>query len=965
MTHAWSRGLTLFKGSFSFCWFRFNVGLAEQSIIYAFKLKLVLSRDHSMHRLSHHFFCFCEIMTFSFSSYLPFHLTTKQRCIPMSLVLDMQGTYNNFGTFPEPNRNQNVPCPVCCRGTVSGIYIEPLDFTDIERSIELKKNGCDESSSSSVNSSSSSSQQQQKAGKKHARDEDPEIEAESTYLLLSNNHSSFSNSSLSREQQRTGRWTNEEIAFVDYLVSAFDQGALPLPHGIKLNEFLGDMLLCKSSRLTKKMKNAKLSTRSFVVGSSRILPSRNDREVLSGLQDRFLSSIPSEATRLELKFNLAKQWRTHFSNLCLQVEYPYLEAKDWFASLEEMEARATRAEDAVRRVRRRRMGMALQTDGGNSANPSVFIGGVKADTAASQPNFADIVTSAPTTDKVRTISASGEETESKDYDDSFGFLNGSGGSLSPDANNNGTRSRSRTLSVDLFANSRLRSFSDDFDAVLDTLMDDEPPAAAPIENTSSGNNSGKEGPSSHSCSPFLDAIVMYMETHNLPFQHADLWVPSYTPEEGREDSFKGEGGERVRLFHAGHASRGDLDGGLAYKLHEFGVYSDHFSFEPGHGLPGRVYTSGEISWECGIQQKDPKIFERVGGAKVYGVKTAVGIPLNTALVGRIVVAMYSCDNVPENMAVARDCAAELAKYSPEPKWKLCIDMDSSLRGLPKVHTPMHQGISGPIENADSFTLSPINSKDTTADWDSAGTSCDYRSLGGADTEELQLVSLLGEHMPTGNDASVQLFMSTRLLLLRPADKRTRQENEMIDILKNSFRSYSKDSRRDGKELARLLVKDWECLQSTYAFPAKALPLAPPSMNSSFPKPHRSFSDTDRMMQRRTSSGSLPPPSFMPMSTPPSAQSVKSTISAPASMNPSYQPFSLGSPQMMAPPSQQLTHTRYMPQPPTLSLKQFSNDNRNQSGTSLGSSNSQSPGFQPQSIPSTSSEYNPMNPISPH
>jgi hypothetical protein len=650
----------------------------------------------------------------------------------------------------------------------------------------------------------------------------------------------------------------------------------------------------------------------------------------------------------------------------LQVEYPYLEAKDWFASLEEMEARATRAEDAVRRVRRRRMSMALQTDGGNAANPSVFIGGVKADTAANQPNFADIVTSAPTTDKIRTISASGEDTEQKDLEESFGFLNGSAGTLS---SNNLGRARSRTLSVDLFANVRERSFSDDFDAVLDTLMDDEPPAPNPVENTSGVNISGKGGPSSHSCGPFLDAIVMYMETHNLPFQHADLWVPSYTPEEGREDSLKGEDGESIRLYHAGHASRGDLDGGLAYKLHEFGVYSDHFSFEPGHGLPGRVYTSGEISWECGIQEKDPKIFERVGGAKVYGVKTAVGIPLNTALVGRIVVAMYGCDDVPENMAVARECAAELAKYSPEPKWKLCIDMDSSSRGFPKVHTPMHHGISGPIENPDSFTLSPISSKDTN-DWDTYGTSCDYRNLGRADTEEVQLVSLLGEHMPTGNDASVQLFMSIRLLLLRAADKRTRQENEMIDILKNSFRSYSKDSRRDGKELARLLVKDWECLQSTYAFPTKALPPAPPSMNQSFPKPLRRFSDNERMlsslsMQRRTSSGSLPPPSFMPMSTPPSAQSVKSTISAPASMNPSYQPFSLGSPQVMAPPSQQLTHTRYMPQPPTLSLKQFSSDNWNQSGTSLGSSNSQSSGYQPQSTPSTSHEYNPMNPISPH
>ena len=54
---------------------------------------------------------------------------------------------------------------------------------------------------------------------------------------------------------RTGRWTNEETAYCDKLISKFMTGRLPLPEGAKLNEFLSQMLKSKQSRLTKKMKN--------------------------------------------------------------------------------------------------------------------------------------------------------------------------------------------------------------------------------------------------------------------------------------------------------------------------------------------------------------------------------------------------------------------------------------------------------------------------------------------------------------------------------------------------------------------------------------------------------------------------------------------------------------------------------------------------------------------------------------
>ncbi|KAI2494165.1 hypothetical protein MHU86_20359 [Fragilaria crotonensis] len=62
---------------------------------------------------------------------------------------------------------------------------------------------------------------------------------------------------------RTGRWTTDEVLYCDKLVEKFESGELPVANGIKLNDFLSRMLKSKQSRLTKKMKNAKLSARAY------------------------------------------------------------------------------------------------------------------------------------------------------------------------------------------------------------------------------------------------------------------------------------------------------------------------------------------------------------------------------------------------------------------------------------------------------------------------------------------------------------------------------------------------------------------------------------------------------------------------------------------------------------------------------------------------------------------------------
>lgn len=706
--------------------------------------------------------------------------TLHARCTPLSLVLDIRNQGNQeFGVFPPPNTMKSFPCQICQLGRVEGIAILPLRFDELERANELRRNGIGNDPSNGPPGSTRK------------------------------------NSNGSDSPERTGRWTDEEIAYVDYLVSAFDQGTLPLPHGIKLNEFLGDMLICKSSRLTKKMKNAKLSTRSFALCSPQTHSQRIDFQTLSNLQEKFLQSVTSEPTQLELRFNLTKQWRTHFSNLCVQVGYPYLEAREWVSSLEEMERRTSSAEEVIRKVRRKRMSLAVHTDASNSTSSSNFTGGVKADMIASQVNpmvSLDVTeSSAP-----RRLSNSDADSEqgNDDDDDMLSMLeafDNDGGEPQQ------KRARTRTLSEDFLSETRKdRSYSEDFESVLRDLMVEPDATTKPPAQVTE-----KKKPPSHSCGPFLEAITMFMESKNLPFQHADVWVPSFLPRDTKGPS-KAVDMEQLRLFHAGYATRGDLDGAVASAFHQFGAYSDNFSFEPGNGLPGRVYTSGQIAWDTGIDEADPTLFLRAPGAKIYGVKTVVGIPLSTPLVGRIVVGMYSRHNIPENLAMAEECAAELMKYSPEPKWKLVIEMNNEPI---KVATKLETSRNGHLQ------VGIPHGQVTPRGFPTQIVGCTSPSGGNissADQEEQRIVTLLGEHMPlsdgsTGEPSSsagssgnlLQHFMSMRLLLLRSAIRRTPRENEMVDVLKSSFRAYAKDNRRSGAELAGLLAKDWVCLKQTF------------------------------------------------------------------------------------------------------------------------------------------------------
>ena len=680
----------------------------------------------------------------------------------------------------------------CKTSAVSGLHLRPLGLEELDQAVELRKDA--------------------RKNKTDKGDQDFHVvEAEASYLNLSHSSRSLSASLSDNEFLRTGRWTNEEIAYVDFLLDAFDKGKLPMEEGVRLNDFLGEILMCKGSRLTKKMKNAKLSLRSYKL-SPPSPDKKLDCEVLSTLQEKFFQSISNQATRLELRFTTTKAWRSHFSNFCVQLGSGMLDANDWISSLETMEQRATKAEESIRKARRRLMGLALKTDV-RMAQDGVFFGGLPVQRESTNIND----------------TTKGETTTPAN--------NPSSGSVGH---------RKRGESVHSITSSDDGSEAEFIQNMLDSSKNGPANAMEDFSMMFSDlfENSGGSTSSQHlrnNCGSFLEEIVSYMEANDLPFQHVDVWVPSYL-----KDAKPGQH-EDLRLCHAGHATRNDVDPALFSQLHEYGEYSTKFSFAPGAGLPGRVYATGKPHWETRIDEADPQFFRRAGGAKVYGVKTGLALPLATNQIGRMVVAMYSTSDIAEIASVVEKCVVDLRAYSPEPKWKLVVEMGPGSKevgddGVPAVPAPS-QG-SGLVHYQHSspklgITLNPGTLKSVPREHNYmtgssvALTQSSQNPVSPQDVEQV-IATLLGDHMPLtdlpgpgepaipSSTPSILLaqFMSLRLLLLRSASRRSQEEADAVEVIVKSFRGYSKEGRRSGKELAFLLVQEWQYLQALQKQPAK-------------------------------------------------------------------------------------------------------------------------------------------------
>jgi len=620
-------------------------------------------------------------------------------------------------------------CPHCHKAT-SGLFLFPTSFREID---EAKK---------------AANSLQKKGGRARKRKSDASqgVDDNNTYV----------------SERRTGRWTVEEMTYCDKLIEKFESGNLPIADGIKLNEFLGNMLKSKQSRLTKKMKYAKLSTKTFrrIAG---YLQDVDEAREFSSLEESFFNSIQDLQERAEIKFHMQREWREQFNQVCVSIGQP-LDADAWLSSVEEMDRRALEAKNAARMTKRKlMMGFALRTDSRNT-DRGIYIEKTVDEQIAAEH-----------------ASASNYD-EQKDADTITNFL---------------AELKSDNLAMDMNGKSSLL----------------------------------------HSA-PFLAKVIAYLERHNMPFEHVDLWVPSFVPTTDQEMS-----GETCRLCFAGSATgknQVDADGKTVRKLSAddefslfaFGDYSQKFSFDVGCGLPGRVYESGRPTWEQNVHNAPQNHFERCGGALQWGIKTVLGIPIASPNVGRIVVTLYSCiDRTKDQELVVRLmdeftrvsslavlflpsldiphnlpywCFFFCLKLLPSPKWKLVVDI-----GEPE-EPPS-------LSAAAATTVADTNTNATSFDVDVDAFSAAPVSTGGKDPRIDDVVSLLGEYMPSDPGCAMAPylsgFMSLRLLLLRPS--RSADEEELASTMLNSYSSYFAGGR-SRNDIAIMLARDFMFLSQQQA-----------------------------------------------------------------------------------------------------------------------------------------------------
>ena len=554
---------------------------------------------------------------------------------------------------------------------------------------------------------------------------------------------------------RTGRWTNDEIAFRDAIITLFLEGSLPLSNGLKLNDFLPAMLKSKQSRLAKKMKHAKLSTKYFFPKTGHIQDDEKAKEV-SKLESRFISTIIDPIERSEIQFHMQREWREHFAERCTHLRI-LVDADQWLKSVDNIDRRLAFEKDRSRRVRRKfMMGKAMEKDV-NESLPGIFID---------------------------------QQEELEDFDTTVEASVMNSGGSHPSSNGN--------------------------QDVLKNL---------PFPGSS-------YEPNFKHAAPFLAGIVSYIERNSIPFEHADVWVPSCINDAGAFNPLS-KGSEssaqsNTRLFFAGSVTVGvqivaDSEPHLSFPAIEakvngstkrvpltgdeklnfslFGDYSEKFSFSNGCGLPGRVFESGIPAWEQFVSSAHPCIFERRGGAMQFGIKTALGLPIESPNVGRIVLVLYSKCNREKDEGLVNRLMMDIKLLNPCPRWKLVVDVGSSngltplaslnLQSSPHVQPSVNStGFQGASQNPVASTVSNLFKKNK----------C---------TQIKELILLLGENIPSDTlsplGQHLQGIMSLRLVLLRA--NRTTEEEQLVNTILLLFESYLA-AGRTRQDIAIMVARDF-------------------------------------------------------------------------------------------------------------------------------------------------------------
>lgn len=578
---------------------------------------------------------------------------------------------------------------------------------------------------------------------------------------------------------RTGRWTQDEIAFRDALVALFLAGNLPLSNGLKLNDFLHNMLKSKQSRLAKKMKNAKLSTKYFFPKSGFVDDKSNEQptsggetksftaEELSMLEMKFISSLQDPIERSEMIFHMKKEWRDHFAQRChyLRVDF---DGSAWLSSIDEMERRLASEKNRVKAAKRRfLMGKAMETDTSTSSRmPGVFVDAT--DTA--HDDFDSIV--------ARTVLNTSNSQNSMHMElmskDAQAMSHGFGEHSSSVTGTSGSKKAEKESSLSL--------------------------------------NSTSNDPNFKHAAPFLSGVATYIETNSIPFEHIDVWVPSYVEGTSSMGTGSNTPSNTTRLVYGGSATMGvqivnneaTTDGttqktASAMKraaltdddktnFSMFGTYSEKFSFDTGCGLPGRVYQSGVPAWEQFVSEAQASSFERRGGAVQFGVKTAVALPVESPSVGRIVLILYSKYDRKQSANMLGRLMNDIKLLNPAPRWKLVVDCGS--KGLHP--SSLHEAPSAMPSNQAAANVSMEDTQESKQK-----------------KQTNDLIFLLGEQIPLDMNSAlgeqIHSIMSLRLVLLRPS--RTPEEEALVNTILVLYESYLQ-AGRPSQDIACMLARDF-------------------------------------------------------------------------------------------------------------------------------------------------------------
>merc|ERR1712100_431249 len=168
----------------------------------------------------------------------------------------------------------------------------------------------------------------------------------------------------------------------------------------------------------------------------------------------------------------------------------------------------------------------------------------------------------------------------------------------------------------------------------------------------------------------------------------------------------------------------------------------------------------------------------------------------------MVVVFYSSRRIQEDSMLINRCATDLSSYSPAPRWKLVIEIGKTEKESSS--SKRKQSSSSVMDNSQDINY---DSEGSNEDDDSI-----RRIVSIMANETTSTAARNSESDASSSDLSPH-FMAIRLLMLKPPMQRSVEENDIFEILRSSFISYSQDGKRSDKELAQLLAREWLCLNS--------------------------------------------------------------------------------------------------------------------------------------------------------